>query len=838
MNLAARLLLQVICALVFALISTLPARAGCNPADLLDAMKKAVETTAVCKPVCEDNYRCYAAAILAADLTYLAKNGASGDVEAFCKGPPKKVEEIMAKLRPLLLAKGFAKEAVDALAEYLNGVQNILALIECSCETKNLNLQNESSFGSCADQLADKVGCGKIDIHNFTIFYDCTPGNIVSDAFDAVEDWVCDNFSFLECNRGAPPPVNYTSNCPKGSQSDNNGDCHPCSSISHGVTAPNGECGCDSYYTPDSFSLTIGQSTSKYSILKACVCKWPMTVDESGHCLCPKGMQWSSGTCVACAAGEKYVPYHFDDKGNAVLPQCQKCALDEQSSKDDPAKCVKQWSCNAEAGEVPDPNTFGKTCLKCTDNQRVVTGAIVYGTACQDCGKGQKVSADHLRCVPKCPPGEILSEASGRATVESGLALSACVACAANEYAVYEKPESSVGSCQRCEPGTTSAAGQSRCMPLDCGPGAYQDPANPNACKSCPPTQIWVSSHAAEKNGASPTSGQSGMAAPVSGSPPGAGVTSDGISGKMVLGHCGCGENQKLVNGVCVCAADAVKIANPTVGGSLFACACPEGAVFDKDKFACSCPEGATYQLIGDGARKCVCPRGERLVNGKCTTAALTPTNAKDCTTMGVAFVKDARKPGDCRRCPGGRVANDDHTRCIAALKPISTPPVMAPIRQRETPSARDSGLETRPAPTRQCGNARSQKRRAACNPATGRDDARQSAAPPSPVRIMSPPRIVAPVIRCPQGMRPSPSGGCVPVAREFGTAPRPLVCPPGTRPGPFGSRCLHFFPFPRGPGGGPAINDGGVLPRRMRPDYQRPGPHPRSWPQGGQRLW
>ena len=150
------------------------------------------------------------------------------------------------------------------------------------------------------------------------------------------------------------------------------------------------------------------------------------------------------------------------------------CPLGYQQSKDNSTQCVPNWSCDPSAGEVPDPETYGKTCKRCGDHQRVATGMPIYNYQCEDCGKGRRVSDNRLQCIPQCSSGSITNTAMGAVDPATGRGPAACTECLANEYARYDQPGSSIGTCERCDPGTTSVAGQTACRPLDCGLSGYQ----------------------------------------------------------------------------------------------------------------------------------------------------------------------------------------------------------------------------------------------------------------------------------------------------------------------------------------------------------------------------
>ena len=493
--------LAILLALMLSLQPAAPARAECDITGAWDATIQAIEAAVACQSVCEDKYRCYGAAALAIVLTEVSRRKGQDKVESFCGAVYDTLDEVMGNLK---LVGNLTQDQISELSTALKYVGDVMAIVNCACETERLEIKNETSFGDCANQVLGYIGCGELDFSTATIG-GCDPvGNLiggwVNEGLDALVDLGCG--WLWDCADHTPEP-NYVI-CDKGYQSDSSGNCYPCENIAHAITRPNGECGCESLYSANSFSLYIGQYTSTYSILRQCTCNPPFVVDNDGHCLCPKGQEERGGLCVACTSNQPYVPYHVDAKGNAILPFCGQCPLAYQQSKDDPTQCVSLYNCDPKAGEVPDPNKVGN-CQKCSANQRVATGMPIYNYYCEDCGKGQKVSADLQKCVPQCPPGSITNTTMGIVDPAAGKAPPACIKCAADEYASYDKPGSSVGQCLRCDPGTTSLAGSTACVPLNCGPSGYQDPDNANACKSCPPTQIWIPTHSTGDGAATPS---------------------------------------------------------------------------------------------------------------------------------------------------------------------------------------------------------------------------------------------------------------------------------------------------------------------------------------------
>ena len=616
MHLGRRLwLLMLVLLSGLALMPVSPARAACNVEDAFAAVKQAVETTAICQPICaESKYKCYGAAGLAIVLTEVSRRKGQDKVDSFCgtvqgllgtvKDNAEAAKEIMALAEQL----GLTSAQSETFSSTLASVGSAIAIVNCACETEKLQLQNENSFGACLNDVLEEIGCGKIDFTTATIG-ECDPvggfvSDIVNDALDEIMELGCE-IELWSCGEHVPE-ANYKI-CQWGFQSDRAGNCIPCESIPNAMTDYKGECACKSLYTPKGFSLFIGNSTSKFFILEGCSCNPPLKVDIAGNCLCEFGKVFSNGACNACPPDRKYVPY-----GVNGLPNCaEQCPIGWKQDENDPTRCMSTMAvCNSANGEVLDPNTYGKTCKTCGANQRVATGAPIYGTYCEECPANTNPSADRLSCVPGCDPGQILGGLMiGKDPSTDPNAL-VCQTCPANSYAKYSNEGYSKGECQLCPDGTYSNPGATACLPLNCGLGSYQDPDDPHACKNCPATQIYFPT---EKKIVSLPGGQTSV--------------------QIVPGHCGCGENQVLKGGVCACAAGAVKIDLPGGGSGLFACACPEGAQFDTKASACLCPSGSS------------------LKNGKCISDIQNVAPLKRCregevrNSKGVC-VKRVEKPG------------------------------------------------------------------------------------------------------------------------------------------------------------------------------------------------
>lgn len=657
---AGQLLLGVLVLLaVVAFGQVPPAQASCSVGDAIAAAEQAVKTTAVCQPLCEKNkYDCYGAAGLAIVLTEVSRRKNQDVVNSFCSsvqgliGNVKNDGEAVQDILGLAEQLGLSSAQSETLTTAIGAAGEAIEIVNCACMTEQLQLQNESSFGACINDVLEEIGCGKIDFTTATIG-ECDPiggfiGDIVNDALDEIVSAGC-TMEVWECGEHVPE-ANYVI-CDRGYQSDRAGNCIPCNSIAHGKTLANGECGCESLYTPDSFSMLIGQSTSKFSILRSCSCQPPLVQDARGHCLCPFGEEFTNGTCSPCPPDRKYVPYRVDDKGNEYLPNCAaQCPLGWTQSPDNPAVCVSQFAnCDSNRGEVLDPGTYGRSCMTCTPRQRIVSGGPVYGNYCEDCPANTKPSPDRRSCVPGCDPGQVLGGLLFSKDQAADPNASVCQTCPANTYAAYENAGSSKGSCLPCPAGTTSSAGSTSCMVLDCGPGSFQDPANPNACTSCPASQIYIPT---EKKIVSEPGG--------------------GSKAVVVEGHCGCGENQVLKGSTCVCAANAAKIPLPQAGNGLFACECPDGAQFDAKTGTCACPKGAKLEAKGS-AKICVCSGGASLKDGACQYPSIQKKAPSAHKTKPTTVSPTCRK-GEVRNAEGECV-KPSRRKKNAAPPPAPVPP-------------------------------------------------------------------------------------------------------------------------------------------------------------------
>lgn len=637
------------CVLTILLVLTLqpaaPASAGCNFTDIVSAMKTAGETAQACEPVCKDKYRCYATAGLAIILTEVSRRKGQDKVDSFCHAAYGTLEEITQNLQ---LLGDLTDDQISQLSEAMTDFQTAMAIVKCACKTEELQLKNETSFGACANEFLTAVGCGEIDFSTATIG-GCDPvggviGGLVNEGLDALVDLGCG--ILWDCADGSAGPV--TSQCIAGTQADQQGKCHYCSELGpHVITQADGLCGCEPPYS----SLRVGKRLIADLNGEYCPCKPPsMMVD--GYCLCRSGSQLKDGACRPCSASERYVPFHHAG-GVAQMPSCQPCPFGTKASADH-LSCVN--ICDHGAGEILDLAT--QKCVVCPGPSKTVYTSGSLGH-CEACEYGLKVSADHQSCVPACAPGQVLGTlVLGKDQMADPNAYQ-CQTCPDNTYASYESAGSSRGVCLPCADGTRSPTGSTQCTPLNCGVNSYQDPDDPHACKSCPPTQIYIP---AEKKLLTGPGGKTSM--------------------QVVPGHCGCGDNQKLVGDTCVCPTGAI---NP--GGSLMQCACPEGATLDMAAFACVCPQGASYDKASGNDRKCVCQKGSRLENGTCVLPSLQqlPLARKDCSAVGAAFINDPKNASRCIRCPTGRVSNETGNACVTSPARPATPGFLPP--RRGTPS-------------------------------------------------------------------------------------------------------------------------------------------------------
>lgn len=471
--------------LVSAMAWAQPVAAACDPRDLADAVVVSLETTSVCEPVCEDKYRCYGAAILGGALTVVANREGQERVDLFCNAVQGQASEVIGQVQEVLKYQ-FVQEQLGKvsgyLSDYASDAQQVTAIIKCACATERLNIKNQNSFGACANYMLQGVGCGSIDFKTGVI-ESCTPGGkIIQDFFNAtwggLKSIGCDSnlTSWLfDCGVGGTAGPRFTQ-CYAGYQSDMNGKCRVCGEVANGIALPNGRCGCAAAYVP---AYVYHSNTP---VLASCTCAAPYQ-QVGDLCVCPPNMMIKGSDCVPCADYEKYVPL-AEVAGVPRLPSCQACEIGYRQSKTDPTRCVPGWACDQASGEVPDPETYGRTCIRCNDRQRIATDEPIYKHRCEDCVPGSKATPDHTRCVPECPAGQITNTAMG--AVVLGKAPPACIECAAGERAVYDRPGSSIGQCML--PSKVS-------LPLvkqDCaaqGPDFINDPGNPTRCLRCPEGQ-------------------------------------------------------------------------------------------------------------------------------------------------------------------------------------------------------------------------------------------------------------------------------------------------------------------------------------------------------------
>lgn len=653
---------------VLALHLATPARAECNPEDAFAAVKQAVETTLACQPVCaESKYKCYGAAGLAIVLTEISRRNPEGQgkVDSFCSsiqgllGQIKDNAEAVKKIMELLEQLELTSQQSQNVSSILAAVGDAMAVMNCACKTEQLQLKNESSFGACLNDALAEIGCGEIDFSTATIGV-CDPvGGFVSDLVNEGLDWLVELGCGLawDCATGSAGPLG---DCIAfGTMHDEQGKCHYCEEFGpHVIAQADGRCGCEAPYSGVWHGRDLIKMGGEY-----CSCK-PPNRRVDGYCLCPSGSQMKNGDCQPCSERERYVPFQYAG-GVAQMPSCQQCPIGTKASADH-LSCVPM--CDNSVGEVLDQKT--SMCVACPQNAKAVyvSGSIGF---CEACETGQTASANHTSCVAACPPGQVVDGSMSGGDQQADTGSPQCVKCTENTYASYEKAGSSRGTCLPCADGTHAFPGSTECKALTCGPGSYQDPDDPHACKTCPPTQIYIPT---EKKIVTGPDGKPGA--------------------QIVPGHCGCGENQVLKGGACACATDAVKISIPQAGNGLFACACPEGSQFDAKKSACLCPSGESLQngKCVSRTQKAVpmkrCRKDEvRNSKGVCVKRIETPkTKTKPKPTKPAPqeqqSVPPPRLEPPAKRliCPPGFVPGPLGKRCIRIVpKDLTTPKLRTP---------------------------------------------------------------------------------------------------------------------------------------------------------------
>jgi hypothetical protein len=411
-----------------------------------------------------------------------------------------------------------------------------------------------------------------------------------------------------------------------GSQHDR---CLPCSTVDHGIAQDNGFCGCEPPYTPNY------QASLSGPVLGYCSCDNPAIVGGVLTCVCPQNQELKGGKCVPCSRFETYTTGTAPDYEH----KCVACPLGQRAD-DQHRFCIP--ACDNAAGEILE----NSTCKKCGENQIAIhlSPGSSLGS-CQDCGSGQKASADHSKCIPACLPGQVMGALVFGKDPASDPSSRQCQACPENTFANYDNPDTSKGQCVPCPAGTYAYEGSLTCTPLDCGTG-YQDPANPMNCLRCGPDQAYDSS-------------QGRCVCP-------AGRIADGLA-------CSCPAGSQFWTGTATICCPA----NAQFDQKAGACVCPAGEYADKDTFACKCAVGATPDSTGTS---CQCPTGQHVVGDKCVKLAI-PNRAlpnKDCSALGPNFINDPKNAARCIRCSGGSVANAAGTACDAKPGPFqrTAPPV------------------------------------------------------------------------------------------------------------------------------------------------------------------
>jgi hypothetical protein len=126
--------------------------------------------------------------------------------------------------------------------------------------------------------------------------------------------------------------------------------------------------------------------------------------------------------------------------------------------------------CDAKCPDPVDKFDKGGTCYW-TAGWAVEQGTCKPTQETHCCGTGQKVF-EWGRCSPACTAGTEYWDTKA----------DKCRRCQTGWHAIYQSPDSSVGSCTECPAGQTFSAATNKCVPLRCEPLGHPDPHNPHRC--------------------------------------------------------------------------------------------------------------------------------------------------------------------------------------------------------------------------------------------------------------------------------------------------------------------------------------------------------------------
>ena len=366
---------------------------------------------------------------------------------------------------------------------------------------------------------------------------------------------------------------------------------------------------------------------------------------KPARCVCPEGLGYTAkGTCEACSLGTQLGP-------DGTCVGCPAGSTGGQT----PGKCVpackpgevfKNGKCmTCEAGSVPKYNASSNT----------------SAATCEKCPSGTSAQPGDQYCSNLCSYG---SEWNGKACVSL---------CGAGEYVVFHEFDH---SCKKCPDGTVFSYDTLQCEKCP-GDTKWEESYTGGSC-SCPQGETLVNGKCTKCKGVIADSWTDGGKCLEC---PGDSVWTQGKEGGYCKGgdrpFIQCGGNaipdKKAPYEKCVpCPKDHYAFAGMCIPSKSIRDMgmnpkfTPPSAK-DLDKlFPVPCPPG--FVALSPG----LCVPGKR--EGDNTLPPPVEEEKIDCRKLGSNYIADTKKPGACKKCPMGRIANAAGTACVLGY---STPPRM-----------------------------------------------------------------------------------------------------------------------------------------------------------------
>jgi hypothetical protein len=162
-------------AVVAAILLVSPARAGCSPEDMADALVGTLSAGWACKSVYQDDTSRYAAIALTAVLTGVAAQGSDTGkgqalVDQFCAEAQGSADQIVSKLNTIF-GNAVAEAVLGDLSKQLAAVGAAADVVKCSCKSEQTTIGLGSEAGNCLEEVLcwgqEQLGwqsCGKCEV--------------------------------------------------------------------------------------------------------------------------------------------------------------------------------------------------------------------------------------------------------------------------------------------------------------------------------------------------------------------------------------------------------------------------------------------------------------------------------------------------------------------------------------------------------------------------------------------------------------------------------------------------------------------------------------------------